>query len=57
MYLQRKLTTAIKWDGAVTVFLMEGDLYVRSAKADLAEGQSSHISPVLKGSLDGCFHL
>lgn len=49
---KKQLTTAIKWDRAVAIFLMEGDLYVCSAIEDLSEGQCSHIAPVLEGRAD-----
>lgn len=52
-----KLTTAIEWDGAVAVFLVEVDLYVCSAIADFSEAQSSHITPVLEGRADGHLDL
>lgn len=52
--LQRKLTTAIKWDRAIAIFPVEGDLYVSSAIVNLSESQSSFIAPVLEGRPDGC---
>lgn len=53
MHLQTRLTTAIEWDRAESIFLVEGDLYVGSAIIDLSKGQSRHIAPVLEGRTDG----
>lgn len=52
IHSKRTLTLAIKWDGAESIFPMERDPYVCSPKVDLSEGQSSHITPVLKGRAD-----
>lgn len=50
---ERKQTTAIKRDGAVAVFFVKQDSYVRSAVVHLSEGQICHVAPVLEGRADG----